>query len=177
MIAMLGTAFCSCAGGPSLVRKVEVMKGSRALISVQQASLNLTLVNQSSLTPARAKAARKADVSLKLIPDAQLQLLADMLGAEQFFEMASEVADPEARSWVTVVVNGKKHIVSGRAARGDFKYMQRFQRFITLFNTVYSANDNFTGSKMTTKEFKRASETINSDSNAVRRKKRNSKRP
>jgi hypothetical protein len=176
-IALLAATFCQCASGPALSREVELKAGSRTLITLQQASLELTLINQSALTESQAVAARKADRNLKLIPDDQVQFLLDRLGGEQFFGMANEVADPEARSWLTVMIDGKKHILSGRAARGDHLYMQRFSKCINLFSTIYSANDSFAGSKMTLTDLKRAGQSTNSESAATRRKKGNSKRP
>lgn len=176
-IAALAATFCQCASGPVLVRRVHLEPGSRALVTYQQPGLNLTVINQSSMTPAEAVAARKADPSLKLLPDDQVQVLLDMLGAKQFFDMASAVADPEAKSWLTVLANGEKYIVSGRSSRGDYAFHQRFQECLFLFNTVYNSKDSFTGSKLTTDRRNRRDRATNSESPTIRRKNRNGNQP
>lgn len=174
LIAVLATAFCQCAGGPALERKILIQPGTRALVSLQQATITLTVINQSALTKDQAQAARTQDRSLKIIPDAQVQLLLDLLGGQEFFANASATADPEARSWLTVMSGAEKWVLSGRAARGDHASMQRFSKCLNQFTDVYSSNDNFAGSKLTPRDFKRASESINS---ATKRKKGNSRQP
>ncbi len=176
-IVALAATFSQCARGPALARKVHVKPGSRALVTLQQSNISLTVINQSALTKDQAVTARKADPGLKLIPDNQVQFLLDKLGAQRFFELTSEVADPEARSWLTVLADGKKYVLSGRAGRGDHAYIKQYADCISLFTTVYNANDNYAGSKMTTEDLKRAVGSTNSESATIRRKKGNSKQP
>ena len=165
------TVFCQCAGGPALQRVVEVRNGGRAFVALQQRSVSLSLVNQSALTKDQAIAARKEDRSLKLIPDNQIQFLLDALAAKKFFDLSSQFRDEEARSFLIVHIDGKQHILSGKANRGDHAYMKMYADCVSIFTTIYNANDSFAGSKMGARDLKRAGDSTNQESYEIRKRK------
>lgn len=166
-VAALALALCQCASGPTPSTVVKVSPTQGAVVAYSnQLGQNLSVANQSSLTAADAMAQRQADSGLKVIPDDELQRLANALESLSFFELATPEKDPGAKHWMVLQHANKRYYVCNNTTR-DSNQAALFLRCIQAFTDTYNANNNFAGSKMTTGDLKRASQDINSTTKSI----------
>lgn len=145
------------------------MEGGVTAVSVQQAAIRLTLVNQSSLTTEEANSARQKDPNLKVIPDAQVQQLLDLFGGSGFFDIAGSAAETRSQNWI-MVQHGEEPYVAASSFQTP-EQLAAWTDCLQVFTHVYNNNDSFTSSAMSAEDLQRASDEINQSSQAARAKK------
>ena len=133
---------CQCASGPDLPRVVTVVEGERVRISFTEVSdsRTLSLQNASSGTKETVYKDPKSDLGTKVVDDARLQLLLDMLAQAGMFQRTGPVATASARELLVVEQAGKKMVWSRGPVKEDgLETVQAFDQARAYFLAMYNA--------------------------------------
>lgn len=134
---------CQCASGPDLPRVVTVVEGERVRISFTEVSdsRTLSLQNASSGTKETVYKDPKSDLGTKVVEDARLQLLLDMLAQAGMFQRTGPVPSSSARELLVVEQGGRKLVWSRGPVKEDgIEAVQAFDQarayFLAMFNAA-----------------------------------------
>lgn len=134
---------CQCASGPNLPRVVTVVEGERVRVSFTEVSDNRTLSLQNVSSGAKETVYKdpKSDLGTKVVDDARLQLLLDMLAQAGMFQRTAPVASSTARELLVVEQGGRKLVWSRGPVKVDgIEAVQAFDQarayFLAMFNAA-----------------------------------------
>lgn len=142
-----------CADAAPTRRDLTITSGERTRVAV------VLMANQVSFTLQNASAAAKADVyrdsktppGLKVVGDARLQALLDVLAENSFFRRATPVAAPDSREVIYVEQGGHRWVVSRRPFQvGDESAIAAFNTLKTYVLSVYNDTTAFQNSTAVT---------------------------
>lgn len=132
---------CQCASGPDLPRVVTVAEGERVRVSFTEVSDDRTLSLQNLSSGSRETVYKdpKSDLGTKVVADARLQLLLDMLAQAGMFQRTAPVAKSSARELLVVEQGGKRMVWSRGPVKEDgIEAVQAFDQarayFLAMFN-------------------------------------------
>jgi hypothetical protein len=166
--------FGGCAGAAPTRRDLAITSGERTRVAV------VLMANQQSFTLQNASAAAKADVyrdsktppGLKVIGDARLQALLDVMAENNFFQQAAPVAAADSREVIYVEQGGRRWVLSRRPLQvGGEGVIAAFNTLKTYVLSVYNDTTGFQNSTAVTEsELKAERERIRANGAAAKAK-------
>jgi hypothetical protein len=137
-----------CVGGPNLSRELEVRPGERTTVRLMQFQQNqvLTLQNASSGSANEVYSDRRTDPLAKVVDDAQLQALLDVLAEKGLFKLGAASVPPDARDALVVQQNDRRWVFSRRLAgmqQEELQFHEAKAYFLSVWNgaTSYHSAD------------------------------------
>jgi hypothetical protein len=122
-------------------RPVQVVQGQRTRVVLTDvaAQRSFALQNASSGAANEVYSDRSADDAVKVVTDANLQQLLDVLATQGMFERAAAAAAPDARDLLVVESGGRRWVWS-RRLRGidaaELPFHEARSYFLTFYNSV-----------------------------------------
>lgn len=163
----------ACSSSPSLPRQLTVNQGQRTRVVLTQTSAGtrFTLQNESSGSREEVYKDPKADHTAKVVPDAQLQTLLDLLANEDFFQRAGGSAAPGARELITVEQGERHWVLSRGMPKGpDDPVFMSFYRCREYVLAAYNNATGFHEEKVTGADLEHERDALNQSNRSSREK-------
>lgn len=132
----------ACASTPELPREIEVRAGRRTRIELVDLRRNLSLVlqNASSGSAEAVYSDELGSLATKVVADADLQKLLDVLAQQGMFASATATPAPDASAAIVVDQDGRRWVWSRPAATlENVAAIQTFEEGRGYVLTVYNA--------------------------------------
>jgi hypothetical protein len=167
---LLAAAFAAgCASDPGLPRVVTVAAGQPTRVLLQQVRQQQTFLLQNASSTEAAQFYGGATATLaKVVPDAQLQVLLDILAQKGMFGEPRAAVPPEARD-VLVVEQGDRRWIWARRRAGiqaeEASFHEARAYFLELFNSNMAFHASAPGQRP---DLRAEQERVRSDAEAAR---------
>lgn len=132
-----------CVGGPNLPREVQVQQGERTLVRLMQFQQNqaMSLQNASSGSANDVYSDRRADPLAKVVSDAQLQALLDVLAEKGVFKLGASSVPPDARDALVVQQGNRRWVICRRQPglqQEELPFHEAKAYFLSVWNSATS---------------------------------------
>jgi hypothetical protein len=142
--ALLGVVVAACSSQPKLRRQVTIAEGQQVRVVLAGTSTRpLELRNLPHSSPQAFYSDPQTSSTTKIVADAELQTLLDVLAATGMFAAAGPTEPPGSKDTLTVEIDGKRHVWSRpRARQENLAAIKAFDQgrnyVISLFNSTMS---------------------------------------
>lgn len=147
--AVLATSLLvACASDPGLPRAVTIEPGRPVRVLLQRTSQAQTFLLQNASSTEAADFYRDAGPFAKVVPDAQLQALLDVLAAKGLFAAGNVPVAGDAREMLAVEQSGQRWAWARRRG-GTAAEAVAFQEALAYFLEVYNSSTAYHPSEQT----------------------------
>ncbi|HLQ36382.1 MAG TPA: hypothetical protein VK348_01175 [Planctomycetota bacterium] len=160
-----------CSSAPAPRRELEVQKGQRTSVSLTQTATgqSIAMQNESAGSRVEVYSDRNNDRAPKVIDDAQMQALLDVLAAYGFFANAVPLPDGDAREFLAIE-QGDRRWVWSRNVRADAAVVQAFGQARGYVMALYNQTTGYQARTISAKDLDAERQRIEQSGEAAKRK-------